>query len=548
MNRIKRWKKYFENNLKVDDLQSKNRGDVLVAKLRAGDEIELNSGRKVDIEKMKDPDVDGEWKDVDNAVGNITDDSGKFDVEKATDYLRRNTRATKVFKDDEDGNVYKLTDFKKTVDFGSSGSGRRIREHESIQALFLAKRITDTVDIPDDYEVIRGILKGFADALSNTKKFVADNVEYCEVMVASSFNLDEEIIDYYMSDPSWISTFSKVPNQLSRFTVRQKGETTPLIPSGRAYRIYHISYKGEDSVPARLIAKYNTLNREAGFSVEISKYNPADVYIVDLDKLDGVLSSIDSCTDILELNTALNSMFDERTLIPISLKRSGPAEDDTLIVINAEEEMELPEFEVRSFRVSNELGKGIGTKIITMSSWMHSGQTIETPRNLSIDSPNTGQNVNVDGEIDGKWARQGKISLAWMRRFIEESPLYSKVRDYVEDEPINTFSELDNLDEEDLEELLATLNADVKSMENDMAIDVVPDTRGRSTEGHGRKKKLISKVQSMQVIRALAVIDSHDDSDNGRAVDEIVSNMLLYALSIKNPNFSSPRYVRVVER
>ena len=547
MNRIMHWKKYFENNLKVDDLQSKNRGDVLVAKLRAGDEIELNSGRKVDIEKMKDPDVDGEWKDVDNAVGNITDDSGKFDVEKATDYLRRNTRATKVFKDDEDGSIYKLTDFKKTVDFGSSGSGRRIREHESIQALFLAKRIADTVDIPDDSEVIRGILKGFADALANTKKFVVDNVEYCEVMVASSFNLDEEIIDYYMSDPSWISTFSKVPNQLSRFTVRQKGEVTPLIPSDRAYRIYHISYKGEDSVPARMIAKYNALNREAGFSVEISKYNPADVYMVDLEKLDGVLESIDSCTDILELNTALNSMFDERTLIPISLKRSGPAEDDTLIVVNAEEDMELPEFEVRSFRVSNELGKGIGTKIITMSSWMHSGQTIETPRNLSIDSPNTGQNVNVDGEIDGKWARQGKISLMWMRRFIEESPLYSKVRDYVEDEPINTFSELDNLDEEDLEELLATLNADVKSMENDMAIDVVPDTRGRSTEGHGRKKKLISKVQSMQVIRALAVIDSHD-SDKGSAVNDIVSNMLLYALSIKNPNFTSPRYVRVVER
>ena len=84
-------------------------------------------------------------------------------------------------------------------------------------------------------------------------------------------------------------------------------------------------------------------------------------------------------------------------------------------------------------------------------------------------------------------------------------------------------------------------------MENDMAIDVVPDTRGRSTEGHGRKKKLISKVQSMQVIRALAVIDSHD-SDKGSAVNDIVSNMLLYALSIKNPNFSSPRYVRVVER
>lgn len=547
MNRIKGWRRYFENNLKVDDLQSKSRGDVLVAKLRAVDDIELNSGRKVDIEKMKDPDVDGEWRDVDTAIGNITDDDGRFDVEKATDYLRRNSRATKVFLDDDDGSVYKLTDFKKTVDFGSSGSGRRIREHESIQALFLAKRIADARDIPEEPAFIEGVLRRLADVLKHTRRFKAEAVEYCEVMVAPSFEINEEVISYYLSDPAWISTFSKIPNMLAKFEVSEKGGKRPLFYPGRAYRIYHISYKGEDSLPAKVIAKYNAINREAGFSVELSKFNPADVYMVDLDSFDEVFEVIDSCGDILEFNTALNSLFDERKMIPISLKRSGPAEEDTLIVVNAEQDMELPEFEVRKLRVSGEAGKGIGTKIVTMSTWMHDGDVVETPRNLSIDSPNTGMNVNVDGEIEGKWARQGKISLAWMRRFIEESPMYGKVRDYVEDEPISAYDQLAGLAEEDLEELLATLNADVKSMEREMRVEVIPDTRGRSTEGASRKRKLISKVQSMQVIRALAVIDAHDTGEK-REIDSIVSNMLLYALSIKNPNFTSPRYVRVVER
>jgi hypothetical protein len=58
------------------------------------------------------------------------------------------------------------------------------------------------------------------------------------------------------------------------------------------------------------------------------------------------------------------------------------------------------------------------------------------------------------------------------------------------------------------------------------------------------ERKLISKIQSLQVIRALAMIDKFDDDD--KEVDRIVSNMLLYALSIQNPGFSSPKYIRVI--
>lgn len=544
MKNIKGWKKYFERELTISNLSSKKRGDVLVAKLRGGDDIELNNGKKVDIEKMKDPDVDGEWRDVDVAVSNITDDEGHYDTEKASDYLKKNNRLTSVFLDEDDNKIYKISDFKKTVDFGSSGSGRRIRENESIQALFLAKRISDGVDIPESEEEIRSILSELSEVLSNTKKIKYDNNQHCEVYVSPTFVLDDNVIDYYMSDPSWISTFSKVPNLLAKYNVKNK----PLIPKSTRYRIYHISYKEQDSVPAKIISTYNRINKEFDYSVEFSKYNPADVFLVDLDRIDELYTTIDSCTDILELNTAMNFMFDERVLIPISLKRSGPSEGDTLIVVNAEQEMKLPEFSVKGMRLSNDVSKGIGTKIMTISTWDNHGQQIETVRNLSIDSPNTGQNVNIDGEIDGKWARHGKISLSWMMKFIEESNLYDRVRDYIEDETISIFQNLNRLNEDELESILSSINADILSMKKNMKVEILSDVRGRNIDGEDKKRKLISKVQAMQIIRALALIDSHDNSENDREIDKIVSNMMLYALSIKNPNFESPRYVRVVER
>ena len=76
-----------------------------------------------------------------------------------------------------------------------------------------------------------------------------------------------------------------------------------------------------------------------------------------------------------------------------------------------------------------------------------------------------------------------------------------------------------------------------------MNISIDYDLAGREIKGN-IEKKLISKIQSLQIIKALAVIDKNDKSK--KEVDRIVSNMLLYALSIQNPGFSSPKYVRVI--
>jgi hypothetical protein len=58
----------------------------------------------------------------------------------------------------------------------------------------------------------------------------------------------------------------------------------------------------------------------------------------------------------------------------------------------------------------------------------------------------------------------------------------------------------------------------------------------------GIQNKLISKIQSLQVIRALCGIYFINPAE----LDKVVTKMLLYALSIQNPGFSSPKYVRVI--
>jgi len=243
----------------------------------------------------------------------------------------------------------------------------------------------------------------------------------------------------------------------------------------------------------------------------------------------------------LELNTYLNDSFNDRQIIPISLKRVGPSPNSAILIINAEEKMELPSFDVESFRLSADAGKGIGSKIMTNSKWKNNGEEIERQRNLTMDSPNTRKNSNIDGEIDGVWARHGKVSLLWMKKFIEGSDFYQKLHDRVDME-ISEWQSLEKKGVVELKKIMSGIQEDIDSLKSDMNIDIKYDLAGK--EVGDLEKKLISKIQSLQVIRALCVIDKFDDTD--KEVDRIVTKMLLYALSIQNPGFSSPKYVRVI--
>lgn len=565
--------KFFEKELTLSDLKAPSkdgtRGDTLLKKLKNKEKLRLVSGELVDIEKMKDPDIDGDWKDAPDAANNLADNSGKFDIQKATDYLKNTKRSkaaransyVKVFKDEDTGSEYTVSDFQKDSDFGSTGAGVRIREHESIQAMFLAKRLNDGKDFPKPTKTIVGTSSQYeypriAEIL---KEMVGASTTFGRIRVVPGpgFKLTDEIVKAYSADQSWLSTFCNVPNLLAK----QKDSKDELIfGSSRAYTIFHASNTEANSTPNVIFKKFKAISkgetfksfpeytkafdRKSGAEVEFSKYCPADIYVVDTNSISEINDAIESCNDIMELSTYINDCFADRQIIPISLKRVGPSPNSAVIILNAEEGMELPKFDVKSFRLSKDMEKGIGSKIITDSEWVHNGKKINRGRNLTLDSPNTRIKNNIDGEIDGKWARHGKISLMWMKKFIEASPLYYKVNSEIKDEPIMTATQLEELNIDDLKELLKGIEGDISRLKPQIDIEISYDLAGRNLTGNV-EKKLISKIQSLQVIRALAIIDKHD-KEKKEEVDEIVSKMLLYALSIQNQGFTSPKYIRVI--
>ena len=555
--------KFFEKGLTLTDLTGSSvdgkRGDTLVRKLKNKEKIRLNNGELVDIEQMKDPDIDGTWQDADIASDNMLDDSGKFDIVKATDYLKNTKKSkaarvnsyVKVFKDTDTDEEYTIGDFQKDRDFGSTGAGVRIREHESIQMMFLAKRIQENVDftapkmtkkiVKDritkqmkevkiyEYPEIRDILESF----KNQTNFKIGNTT---LYPAPGFKLTDDMFNHYCDDQSWLSTFCNVPNKLCG----QKDQSNNLVLSPNIkYTIFHVAYKGSESTLNVIFKKYKVLSK--GHAVDFSKYCPADIYVVDSNSVETLNKGIESCKDIFELNSFLNDSFRDRQIIPISLKRVGPSPNSATLIVNAEDNMELPTFKVSSFKLSKDMEKGIGSKIMTNSEWINNGEKIERQRNLTMDSPNTGKNSNIDGEIDGVWARHGKVSFAWIKKFIEESTLY---HNNVEDAGrIMEWQQLVGYSVDELRKILGDLQKDLIDLKSEMNISIDYDLAGREIKGN-IEKKLISKIQSLQIIKALAVIDKNDKSK--KEVDRIVSNMLLYALSIQNPGFSSPKYVRVI--
>ena len=578
--------KFFEKKLDLTDLKDdKTRGDTLVKKLKDKEDLELDSGGLVKIDQMMDPDIDGAWVEPDVAVNNLVDDSGEFDIEKAKLYFKnikpkaertnkyRGNTYVPVLKD-KNGKEYLLTDLKKDINFGSTGAGLRIREHESIQMVFLAMRLNQKSDFPEPIKEEKGEKRKYyypemADILGTFVGTASFKFGEVSVEPAPGFKVTEEIRDHYSSDQSWLSTFANVPNKL----VNQRDSKGKIIFGNRGYTIFHVSSKDAKSIPNVIFNRFKALSKGGDFKsvkplgmsfsrlpnptdspkyvkpfnraskeeIEFSKYCPADIYVVDTNSIDDLIGGINSCDDILELNTYLNDSFNDRQILPISLKRVGPSPNSANIIVNAEEGMALPVFDVKSFRLSTDIDKGIGSKIMTNSEWIHDGEKIERERNLTLDSPNTGKNSNIDGEIDGKWARHGKISLLWIKKFIEGSNFYQKLEDRF-DIRIMEWSELQKFNLEKLKEMLRNIQQEIVGLKADIKIEIKFDLGGK--EMGGIERKLISKIQSLQVIRALAVIDKFDDED--KEVNSIVSKMLLYALSIQNPGFSSPKYIRVI--
>ena len=131
MGKILNYKKFLEEiELNLQELgkvrSGEKRGDILVGKLKGDAEFTTKNNKNIKVDKMKD--ATGNWVEPEVAVKNITTDN-QYDPDKAKNYFTKGKNYTPAFKDEE-GDEFKLNQFKKTKEFGSSGAGRLVRQFE----------------------------------------------------------------------------------------------------------------------------------------------------------------------------------------------------------------------------------------------------------------------------------------------------------------------------------------------------------------------------------------------------------------------------------
>jgi len=527
MSKILSYNKFYEEvELTLKELgktkDGEFRGNVLVQKLKNHQPITTNNNKEVTIDKMKD---DGSWVEPEDAIDNITDPDGNYDIDKAQSYFKSGSRFIKVFQDDE--NEYQLNQFKKTKEFGSKGAGRLVREFESIQCIFLGIKQAFPNQLITSSNIFR-FFRRYKSILNGSESLVKLN---------SAVNIDEELLDDFLQDENWLSSFYRIPNKLwsARYNYLDRDDL---------YLIYHVGNKDADSIYVVLAEQFKKLSIDGGFrDINITKWCPADVYMVSINTKDEIINAVKLTKNINELNSVVDKYFDDKKLLPLSLKKINK-NAEFKIITNREAEKDLPEFEISTLMINNDPLKGIGSKISTFSTWKYRNNkdVDHKSRVLNLDSSDSSKKQDIDGEVEGSSSRHGKISFTAMKRIIDS------VRDKFSFQEIQLTSQLSDLNVTELERIASDLKEKVDNITPDSLL--LHTSSPRSSDISGNKNKLISKIQSLQIVLAISQIHSQeskkDEQKKHLISNNIITRIMRYALSIQTDKFDTPRYLRVI--
>jgi hypothetical protein len=518
MVKLLKYDKFFETNLNLPELDKSRggqiRGQILVNKLKKGDTLTTNDNDDIKIQSLK---VGDDWKDIESGVEEFTTD-GEYDSEKAKKYFKKGQRYRPVFQDHEESE-WKLDQLKKTKDFGSSGAGTRVRQFESIQAIFLAiKQAHPEVKLEPENAV--DFFKSYIRNIRNGGK----NLVY----LPDSVKLTEDLIEQFIKEKDWIDTFCRIPNEI--------WEQDYHIDKNNLYAIYQLGYSKPSPISI-LKSQYKKFSQLEGFKdIDFSKWSPADVYLVKYINIEEVMSKISSTENLSSLTQICDDLFDSGIMIPLSLKKVTKGKVINIIT-NKEREKNLPIFRITGLSIGSDM-KGIGSKVFTKSHWRYREDKFreeQAKRDLSLDSSDSSRKQNIDGEVEGSASRHGKVSWNAIKRFIESHrPNYPNMT------PLIDASELKNSSIEELELLAKSLIEEIRTQNTSKIVKVKPIARGSDITGN--EGKLISRIQSLQIIQALNEVYRH----NRRDANEIMTKIMRYALSIQTDKFDTPRYLRVI--
>jgi hypothetical protein len=535
--RILKYIKLFEEvELSLSELEKERvgvkRGTTLIKKLE-DPLVKLNikgkGERTIDHIKVDNQEV------VPSVAAKLLKTSGTdvYDNKKGSELFGK-PRYKDVFVSGEE--EFKLNQVTKTPEFGAVGPGVLTRKYEAIQCLFIAFKLRFPRLHMDKEQVI-----------NFWEKYVRKDVDTFKkigIYLDPSFELTREVIDSLSTNQDWFNTFMKVPELLMGF----KGMFSPN--GTKKYSIFLESNKDVESPICRIVKKYNSIKLKNKSNVNFSKFCPADVYIVLDRSLSEINKKIDSVENLDELVVLLDTYFDRNELIPISLKK---LKDGDKIIINKEIGRKLPDFRISRFVITDDPLRGIGSKIKTRSTWISETEDDmeRGSRDIVFDSSDTNKAINIDGDISGHSSRHGKITFNSIKSILKggdhdfmtlyglnldsHSHLVLKTNDELRKELLFTHDDLKSLVPNVIIEIKTTTN---KGLPNKMYTDL---SKGSSESS--LKNKLISKLQSLQLLRALAIIYSEETTDS----DYVITKIMRYALSIQTELFdSTPRYLRII--
>ena len=499
--------KFNESNIDLKELEKTSksgglRGDVLVKKIKDKEDIIFKPKRK--------PTSSTKITNVDEIIPEITDDKGHYDPKSAKEFFQKGRLYDDVIEG-EDDEIYKLNDIEKTSDFGSSGGAslgsKDTRNVECIQSLFLALRQEKGNDSISEKSV-----DDLFDVDGNIKKELLD-------MVKVPITIDRDMLDSYT--PTWLSSFINTANALYEvrpiFTKDKKTDDNAL-SRRRRFIFYQIGYS--EGLTKVLSDKYKSFTQTTG--IPISKWTPSDVWVVLQTQHRLVISRINECKTLDDLNSLIDNLFDSKTLRGISLKKLKDIKSTSDIKIILNKVTPIPIYTFNKVVTSNNPLGSLGIKIISNrhipidSPIFKDGPEAMDVRSFS--GPNTLSDVS--GEVLGESARHGKVGLLRINKFIERiDPSLTK---------IPTRSELETISDRKLKSEINKINDRIKNI-----------GQGVGTRGNiSGRPRLVSKYQALKVAEFFY--------DNPNIADQLIQDIFYYAMSIKTDEFTCPKYVRII--
>lgn len=466
-----------------------------------------------------------EWKEItisnsQEIIDSIVDtETSKVDKQKAYDFFTKTGKKGGLYKkniETTNGEFISLKNLERTKEFGSSGGSsagtKKTRINETIQSIYLSIRQKKGENI------IKEDIINFIEEFKNDTPYALSIYK----KIGTNVRLNIEDLD---AERGWMDTHLTIANEMFN----------NYLDEDYNYNFYQSFYDDPNSVPSALKHKfYDIIKEETKLKIDISKWNPSDIFIVCNKEEYDIIESINNCENIEDLNNLMDGCFNDKQVIGISLKKINQSKD-VIFLINKEEET--------LFKYSYSTSSASPMSSMSINIYADAKSTIPTDEEQILTSRifTDKKESNIVLEIKGKSTKYGKVSLSYLNKTLLDVGI----------EPIPTYKDK-NIQKLSNDEIIDAINKYYGTLKLGKTY-----TRTNKYDISNTRSKLISKLQS------LILVDKLEKNKNVRYIrsgfinkiisyfkrtnksDYVIKQLFYYAYAMGNEIFDNCKYIRI---